>query len=60
MSGYTFTSNYKTNFISDWTKITEVRKPIIAAVNGIAVRKLSKTLIQYHSKFSWEVDVNWQ
>jgi enoyl-CoA hydratase len=37
MSGKTFVDNYKTNFITEWTEITTIRKPIIAAVNGIAL-----------------------
>jgi enoyl-CoA hydratase/carnithine racemase len=37
MSTKTFMSNFKENFICDWTKLTQVRKPIIAAVNGFAV-----------------------
>ncbi|KAJ3227798.1 putative enoyl-CoA hydratase, mitochondrial [Clydaea vesicula] len=37
MSTQTFIDNYKSNFIADWTKITTVRKPIIAAVNGFAL-----------------------
>jgi enoyl-CoA hydratase len=32
-----YIENYKTNFLLHWTKITTVRKPIIAAVNGFAV-----------------------
>ena len=30
-----FVSNYKQNFLGDWTAINTTRKPIIAAVNGI-------------------------
>ncbi|KAJ3127184.1 putative enoyl-CoA hydratase, mitochondrial [Nowakowskiella sp. JEL0407] len=37
MSEKTFTENYKTDFIRDWTNITAIRKPIIAAVNGVAL-----------------------
>ncbi|KAL3899582.1 MAG: hypothetical protein SGCHY_001945 [Lobulomycetales sp.] len=37
MSGKSFMDNFKTNFITEWTEITTVRKPIIAAVNGIAL-----------------------
>lgn len=29
---------YKNNFLGHWTDITQVKKPIIAAVNGFAVR----------------------
>jgi len=32
-----FANNYKTDFLGHWTKISSVRKPIIAAVNGFAV-----------------------
>jgi enoyl-CoA hydratase len=38
MSTLEFANNYKKNFIAAWTKVTEARKPIIAAVNGYAVR----------------------
>lgn len=37
MSTKTFMDNYKSNFITAWTQITTIRKPIIAAVNGIAL-----------------------
>ncbi|KAI8799621.1 ClpP/crotonase-like domain-containing protein [Cladochytrium replicatum] len=37
MSSLDFVNNYKKNFIADWTNITTVRKPIIAAVNGFAL-----------------------
>ncbi|KAJ3110038.1 putative enoyl-CoA hydratase, mitochondrial [Phlyctochytrium bullatum] len=37
MSTLTFVGNYKKNFINDWTGITNIRKPIIAAVNGFAL-----------------------
>ena len=37
MQGLTFTGNYTKNFIGDWTGITKIRKPIIAAVDGFAV-----------------------
>lgn len=32
-----FVSNYKSNFLNDWTGITLIRKPVIAAVNGFAL-----------------------
>lgn len=35
-----FAEVYKTDFLSHWTKITEFRKPIIAAVSGYAVGRL--------------------
>lgn len=31
-----FANNYKTNFLGHWTQVTTIRKPIIAAVNGVA------------------------
>ncbi|KAJ3412357.1 putative enoyl-CoA hydratase, mitochondrial [Chytridiales sp. JEL 0842] len=37
MSNLTFVDNYKKNFIGDWTGLTSIRKPIIAAVNGFAL-----------------------
>ena len=36
MKDLEFVSNYKKNFLGDWTAITTTRKPIIAAVNGVA------------------------
>jgi enoyl-CoA hydratase/carnithine racemase len=32
-----FVPNYKKNFLGNWTAITDTRKPIIAAVNGVAL-----------------------
>lgn len=32
-----FASAYKANFLGHWTELTQVRKPIIAAVSGYAV-----------------------
>ncbi|KAJ1560307.1 putative enoyl-CoA hydratase, mitochondrial [Nowakowskiella sp. JEL0078] len=37
MSTLTFVENYKSNFLLDWAKITSIRKPILAAVNGVAL-----------------------
>ncbi|KAJ3339647.1 putative enoyl-CoA hydratase, mitochondrial [Entophlyctis luteolus] len=37
MKDLEFVKNYKHNFLSDWTGITSIRKPIIAAVNGFAL-----------------------
>lgn len=31
-----FVSNYKSNFLQNWLGINAIRKPIIAAVNGVA------------------------
>ncbi len=40
MSNQTFIEIFKDNFIGRWSEITLIRKPIIAAVNGFAVRCL--------------------
>ncbi|TPX66175.1 hypothetical protein SpCBS45565_g04663 [Spizellomyces sp. 'palustris'] len=37
MSTLNFVDNFKNNFIEDWTGVTKIRKPIIAAVNGFAL-----------------------
>ncbi|KAJ3044768.1 Fatty acid oxidation complex subunit alpha [Rhizophlyctis rosea] len=37
MQPLTFVDNYKKNFIGDWTGVTTIRKPILAAVNGFAL-----------------------
>lgn len=37
MVGLDWVANYKSNFIGDWTGIVNIRKPIIAAVNGFAL-----------------------
>lgn len=37
MSSKSYMDNYKSNFITQWTLINNIRKPIIAAVNGIAL-----------------------
>jgi enoyl-CoA hydratase/carnithine racemase len=37
MKDLDFVSNYKNNFLNDWTGITSIRKPVIAAVNGFAL-----------------------
>ncbi|KAJ3136577.1 putative enoyl-CoA hydratase, mitochondrial [Physocladia obscura] len=37
MKDLEFVSNYKNNFLGDWTGINSIRKPIIAAVNGFAL-----------------------
>ncbi len=39
MAPMQFSSAYKNNFLSHWTKITTIRKPIIAAVSGYAVSR---------------------
>jgi enoyl-CoA hydratase len=37
MQPLTYAGNLRTNFIKHWTRISEVRKPIIAAVSGYAL-----------------------
>ncbi|KAJ3178535.1 putative enoyl-CoA hydratase, mitochondrial [Gaertneriomyces sp. JEL0708] len=37
MASLDFVNNFKKNFIGDWTGINDIRKPIIAAVNGFAL-----------------------
>lgn len=37
MKDNTFIDTYKTNFLGHWAEMTEIKKPIIAAVNGYAV-----------------------
>jgi len=37
MKDRTFASNYRENFLGWWSNITQIRKPIIAAVNGYAL-----------------------
>lgn len=37
MKDLNFVDNYKKNFLGDWTGIVQIRKPIIAAVNGFAL-----------------------
>jgi enoyl-CoA hydratase/carnithine racemase len=37
MKDLDFVTNYKNNFLNDWTGITSIRKPVIAAVNGFAL-----------------------
>lgn len=41
-----YPKTYTGAFLEDWSKVTEIRKPIIAAVNGFAVYVLL-ILIQY-------------
>lgn len=35
---------YKNKFLEDWGKIAHLRKPLIAAVSGYAVRPISVSL----------------
>jgi len=37
MQNMEFPTTYKIGFLEGWTKLTEIRKPIIAAVNGFAL-----------------------
>lgn len=37
MADKSFPQTYSLNMLNDWEKITQVRKPIIAAVNGFAL-----------------------
>ncbi|KAK9694721.1 putative enoyl-CoA hydratase, mitochondrial [Basidiobolus ranarum] len=37
MRNSSYIENFQTNFLGHWTKITTIRKPIIAAVNGFAL-----------------------
>jgi len=37
MKDRNFIENYSENFLGHWTQIINIRKPIIAAVNGFAV-----------------------
>ncbi|KAG0327122.1 putative enoyl-CoA hydratase, mitochondrial [Dissophora globulifera] len=37
MKDRNFIENYRENFLGDWTKLTQIRKPVIAAVNGFAL-----------------------
>lgn len=37
MQEKTFSSAYKSNFLGHWTQLTQVRKPVIAAVSGYAL-----------------------
>lgn len=37
MQNHTFQDCYSSNFLNHWDELTQVKKPIIAAVNGYAV-----------------------
>ena len=41
MKDKTFADVYGNNFLENWSLITKVQKPIIAAVNGFAVSALA-------------------
>jgi Enoyl-CoA hydratase/isomerase len=53
--------NYKNNFLGHWTHITNIRKPIIAAVNGFAVSLRLRDRLQRadNSPTSLAEDANW-
>lgn len=58
-----FAEVYRTQFLGRWTKMNAVRKPIIGAVSGYAVSKLSllcSRALLNTLHFSLAVDVNWQ
>jgi hypothetical protein len=58
MANTQFSTNYKTDFLGHWSQVSTIRKPIIAAVNGFAVRRYSES---YSLNFvSLVVAVNWQ
>lgn len=37
MKDNTFAQNLRSNFLSEWTRVAQSKKPVIAAVNGFAV-----------------------
>lgn len=51
-----FAAAYKSNFLGHWTKLTTIRKPIIAAVSGHAV-SLTNHSPSVGSGREWEADV---
>lgn len=51
-----FAAAYKSNFLGHWTKLTTIRKPIIAAVSGHAV-SLTNHSPSVWSGREWEADV---
>jgi enoyl-CoA hydratase len=55
MKDLEFVSNYKRNFLGDWTAITTTRKPIIAAVNGVALGGGCEIGIMKHTNLSNDV-----
>lgn len=44
MKDNTYADCVNRNFLSNWNTVAELRKPIIAAVNGYAVSLLAKRL----------------
>lgn len=56
MSERTFSQNINDDFLGNWGQVYNIRKPIIAAVNGFAV-SLFCIYYQYHEN-SWVVVVN--
>ncbi len=57
MANTNFASNYSTNFLGHWTRVTSIRKPIIAAVNGFAVRQ--PLLFSDSHVCSWAAVASW-
>lgn len=41
MKDKTFADAYKGDFLGNWARISQIRKPVIAAVSGYAVRTSS-------------------
>lgn len=42
MKDNTFAQNLRSNFLSEWTRVAQSKKPVIAAVNGFAVSITTK------------------
>ena len=57
MADRRFADTFGGRFLEEWTEVSRLSKPIVAAVNGYAVRRrLSKS----HVHCSWAAAVNWQ
>ncbi len=57
---YLVSDVYKNNFLENWSVMSKLRKPVIAAVSGFAVRishPVAGTINQVLMS-SWAVDVN--
>lgn len=60
MSNKTFLECHNENFLSVWDSMfRNLRKPIIAAVNGYAVIISISSARSPSNLFSWEADVSW-